>query len=46
MRRDRCVESLIAKQFLEGSKPQVILGGGEDNWYQAGNPGKFPNAPV
>lgn len=40
---DRGQQSLIARQFLEGSKPQVILGGGEDKWYPAGDPGVFPD---
>jgi len=43
---DRGQQSLIAKQFLEQSKPQVILGGGEDKWYPAGNPGAFPDEPA
>lgn len=43
---DRSQQSLIAKQFLERSKPQVILGGGEDKWYPAGNPGAFPDQPA
>lgn len=43
---DRSQQSLIARQFLENSKPQVILGGGEDKWYPAGNPGRFPDAPA
>jgi len=43
---NRSQQSVIARQFLEGSKPQVILGGGEDKWYPAGNPGKFPDAPA
>ncbi len=44
--QDRNQQSLIAKQFLEQSKPQVILGGGEDRWYPVGNPGAFPDAPA
>lgn len=42
---DRSQQSMIARQFLENSKPQVILGGGEDKWYPAGNPGAFPDKP-
>lgn len=43
---DRSQQSLIAKQYLERSKPQVILGGGEDKWYPAGTPGAFPDEPA
>ena len=43
---DRSQQSLIARQFLENSKPQVILGGGEDKWYPPGNPGAFPDQPA
>ena len=42
---DRAQQSEIAKQFLEGSKPDVILGGGEDFWYPKGNPGALPDNP-
>jgi len=42
---DRAQQSEIARQFLEGSKPDVILGGGEDFWYPAGNPGAWPDNP-
>jgi alkaline phosphatase len=42
---DRGQQSEIARQFLEGSKPDVILGGGEDFWYPAGNPGAYPDNP-
>ena len=42
---DRAQQSEIARQFLEGSKPDVILGGGEDFWYPAGNPGGWPDNP-
>lgn len=35
----------IARQYLEESKPDVILGGGEDRWLPAGTPGAFPDAP-
>lgn len=44
--KDRGEQSLIAKQFLENSKPSVILGGGEDRWLPAGTPGAFPDAPA
>jgi alkaline phosphatase len=44
--RDRAQQSEIARQFLEQSKPDVILGGGEDRWFPPGNPGFFPDAPA
>jgi alkaline phosphatase len=40
---DRGDQSEIARQFLTRSKPDVILGGGEDWWYPAGNPGAYPD---
>ncbi|WP_225219055.1 alkaline phosphatase [Arthrobacter gallicola] len=42
---DRGEQSEIARQFLESSRPDVILGGGEDHWYPAGNPGRHPDNP-
>jgi alkaline phosphatase len=42
---DRAQQSEIARQFLEASKPDVILGGGEDYWYPAGTPGAYPDNP-
>lgn len=36
---DRADQSEIARQFLVSSKPDVILGGGEDRWLPAGTPG-------
>jgi len=44
--RDRGQQSEIARQYLEVSKPDVILGGGEDWWHPAGTPGTFPNNPA
>ncbi len=44
--KDRGEQSLIAEQYLENSKPQVILGGGEDRWLPPGTPGAFPDAPA
>jgi alkaline phosphatase len=38
-------QSEIARQYLEESKPDVILGGGEDWWYPAGEAGAFPDTP-
>ncbi|WP_205054108.1 alkaline phosphatase [Arthrobacter luteolus] len=42
---DRGEQSEIARQFLESSRPDVILGGGEDHWYPAGDPGRHPDNP-
>lgn len=39
---DRSSQSEIAKQYLENSKVDVLLGGGEDYWYPAGN---YPDNP-
>ena len=43
--RDRAEQSEIARQYLERSRPAVILGGGEDRWLPADDPGAFPDAP-
>ncbi|MET4059337.1 alkaline phosphatase/glycerophosphoryl diester phosphodiesterase [Arthrobacter sp. UYP6] len=43
---DRDEQSSIARQFLESSRPEVILGGGEDYWYPAGDPGRHPDNPA
>jgi alkaline phosphatase len=42
---DRSQQSEIARQYLERSKPDVILGGGEDYWYPKGQPGEWPDHP-
>lgn len=42
---DRGKQDEIARQYLEVSKPDVILGGGEDWWLPAGKPGAFPDKP-
>jgi alkaline phosphatase len=42
---DRGEQSEIARQYLVRSKPDVILGGGEDHWYPAGTPGAYPDNP-
>jgi alkaline phosphatase len=39
---DRGEQSEIARQYLEVSKPDVILGGGEDRWLPTGDEGAFP----
>ncbi|MGH3096759.1 MAG: alkaline phosphatase [Streptosporangiales bacterium] len=44
--RDRDVQSEIARQYVTSSRPDVILGGGEDWWYPEGNPGAWPNHPA
>ncbi len=43
---DRDEQSEIAKQYLEVSKPDVILGGGEDRWLPEGQSGAFPDTPA
>jgi alkaline phosphatase len=43
---DRGLQDSIARQYLEVSKPDVILGGGEDWWLPAGDPGAYPDAPA
>ncbi len=42
---DRDKQSEIARQYIEESKPDVILGGGEDFWYLEGEPGVYPDEP-
>ena len=42
---DRAEQSEIARQFLARSKPNVILGGGEDRWLPPGIPGVYPDNP-
>jgi alkaline phosphatase len=42
---DRSKQSVIARKYIEDAKVDVILGGGEDRWYPAGNPGAFPDNP-
>ncbi len=42
---DRSNQSEIARQYLEESRPEVILGGGEDWWYPEGEEGAFPDNP-
>jgi alkaline phosphatase len=43
---DRGQQDDIARQYLETSKPDVILGGGEDWWYPAEKAGAFPDHPA
>jgi alkaline phosphatase len=44
--RNRKKQSDIARQYLQVSRPDVILGGGEDWWHPAGTPGTFPDNPA
>ncbi|WP_369259545.1 alkaline phosphatase [Geodermatophilus amargosae] len=39
---DRAAQDDIARQYLEVSRPEVILGGGEDWWLPAGDEGTYP----
>jgi alkaline phosphatase len=43
---NRAAQDDIARQYLEVSHPDVILGGGEDWWLPAGTPGAFPDQPA
>jgi alkaline phosphatase len=42
---DRAAQDEIARQYIEVSKPDVILGGGEDWWLPRGTPGAFRDKP-
>jgi hypothetical protein len=44
--RDRGQQSEIARQYIEETKADVILGGGEDRWYPEGNEGVYPDDPA
>ncbi|GAA1653349.1 alkaline phosphatase [Actinoplanes couchii] len=44
--KDRAAQDDIARQYLERSKPDVILGGGEDWWLPAGKPGAHRDKPA
>jgi alkaline phosphatase len=44
--QDRSDQSEIARQFIESTKPDVILGGGEDFWFPAGTEGGWPDHPA
>jgi alkaline phosphatase len=43
---DRGDQSEIARQYIEETRPDVILGGGEDWWYPAGDEGAYPDDPA
>lgn len=40
---DRDEQTEIARQYIEESRPDVILGGGEDYWYPEGDEGAYPD---
>lgn len=42
---DRSEQSEIARQIIEQTKVDVVLGGGEDWWFPAGDPGAWPDNP-
>ena len=42
---DRDEQTEIARQYIEESRPDVLLGGGENYWYPEGNEGAFPDNP-
>jgi alkaline phosphatase len=42
---DRDDQSEIARQYVEESQPDVILGGGEDRWYPEDDAGAYPDEP-
>jgi alkaline phosphatase len=44
--QDRAEQSEIARQLIENTGVDVILGGGEDYWYPTGTPGAYPDAPA
>ncbi|WP_033290621.1 alkaline phosphatase [Amycolatopsis jejuensis] len=41
----RDLQSEIALQYLTDSRPDVLLGGGEDWWLPKGDPGAWPDKP-
>ncbi|WP_242905736.1 alkaline phosphatase [Actinomadura terrae] len=43
---NRKAQDEIARQYIEVSRPDVILGGGEDWWLPKGTPGAFPDQPA
>ncbi len=43
---NRGAQDEIARQYLTASRPQVILGGGEDWWLPAGSPGAYEDKPA
>lgn len=43
---NRSAQDEIARQYIQVSKPDVILGGGEDWWLPAGDAGAFKDQPA
>ncbi|MBX9246154.1 alkaline phosphatase [Actinotalea ferrariae] len=43
---DRGDQTEIARQYIEETRPDVILGGGEDWWYPVGDPGFYEDDPA
>ncbi|WP_326821052.1 alkaline phosphatase [Streptosporangium sp. NBC_01756] len=43
---DRAKQDDIARQYITETKPDVILGGGEDWWLPAGTAGAYPDKPA
>ncbi|WP_432564822.1 alkaline phosphatase [Kineococcus sp. SYSU DK003] len=43
---DRDDQSEIARQYLEETRPDVVLGGGEDRWLPPGEEGAWPDHPA
>ncbi|MFG1811214.1 alkaline phosphatase [Streptomyces sp. NPDC049040] len=43
---NRSAQDEIARQYIDVSKPDVILGGGEDWWLPKGTPGAFEDQPA
>ncbi|MER7132716.1 alkaline phosphatase [Streptosporangium saharense] len=43
---DRSAQDEIARQYLTFSRPDVVLGGGEDWWLPKGTPGAWPDKPA
>ena len=42
---DRYMQTEIARQYIEETGVDVLLGGGEDFWYPEDDPGAFPDGP-
>ena len=40
---DRDHKKVIANQYLSGTRPDLIFGGGEEVWYPEGHPGMVPD---
>lgn len=43
---DRSDQSEIARQYIDDTRPDVILGGGEDWWLPVGDVGAYPDDPA